>query len=46
MPLQEKAKRLNLTPLPTPEYPLPVPMLLDDQTQPEEIQQVVKQVNV
>ena len=44
--LQEKMKRLKLTPLPTPKRAVPVLMSLDDETLPEDIKQLIKEKNV
>ena len=46
MSLQEKMKRLKLTPLPTPKRALPVLMSLDDETLPDDIKQLIKENNV
>ena len=46
MSLQEKMKRLKLTPLPTPKRAVPILMSLDDETLPDEIKQLIKENNV
>ena len=46
MSLQEKMKRLKLTPLPTPKRAVPVLMSLDDETLPDDIKQLIKENNV
>ena len=46
MSLQEKMKRLKLTPLPTPKRAVPVLMSLDDETLPDYIKQLIKENNV
>ena len=46
MSLQEKMKRLKLTPLPTPKREVPVLMSLDDETFPDDIKQLIKENNV
>ena len=46
MSLQEKMKRLKLTPLPIHKSPAPVQVTLDDESLPDEIKQVVSKGNV
>ena len=46
MSLQEKMKRLKLTPLPMHKSPTPVQVSLDDVSLPEEIKEVVSEGNV
>ena len=46
MSLQEKMKRLKLTPLPTPKRAVPVPMSLDDETLPDDIKKLIEENNV
>ena len=46
MSLQEKIRKLKLTPLPTPKYPVPVPVRLDDESLPDEIKEVVREGKV
>ena len=46
MSLQEKMKRLKLTPLPMHKSPTPVQVSLDDESLPEEIKEVVSEGNV
>ena len=46
MSLQEKIKRLKLTPLPMHKSPTPVQVSLDDESLPEEIKEVVSEGNV
>ena len=46
MSLQEKMKRLKLTPLPTPQRAVPVLMSLNDETLPDDIKQLIKENNV
>ena len=46
MSLQEKMKRLKLTPLPMHKSPTPVQVSLDDESLPDEIKQVVSKGNV
>ena len=46
MSLQEKMKRLKLTPLPMQKSPTPVQVSLDDESLPDEIKQVVSKGNV
>ena len=46
MSLQEKMKKLKLTPLPTPKYPVPVSVPLDDKSLPDEIKEVVREGKV
>ena len=45
MSLQEKMKRLKLTPLPIHKPPAPVQVTLDDESLPDEIKQVVSKGN-
>ena len=44
--LQEKMKRLKLTPLTTPKRAVPVLKSLDDETFPDDIKQLIKENNV
>ena len=46
MSLQEKMKRLKLTPLPMHKSPTPVQVSLDDESLPDEIKQVVSKGNM
>ena len=46
MSLQEKMKRLKLTPLPTPKRAVPILMPLDDETLPDEIKQLIQENKV
>ena len=46
MSLQEKMRRLKLTPLPIHKSPAPVQVSLDDESLPEEIKEVVSKGNV
>ena len=46
MSLQEKMKRLKLTPLPTPRRAVPILMTLDEETLPDDIKQLIKENNV
>ena len=46
MSLQEKMKRLKLTPLPIHKSSAPVQVTLDDESLPDEIKQVVSKENV
>ena len=46
MSLQEKMKRLKVTPLPMHKSPTPVQVSLDDESLPEEIKEVVSEGNV
>ena len=46
MSLQEKMKKLKLTPLPTPKRAVPVLMSLDEETLPDDIKQLIKENNV
>ena len=46
MSLQEKMKRLKLTPLPIHKSPEPVQVTLDDESLPDEIKQMVSKGNV
>ena len=46
MSLQEKMKRLKLTPLPIHKSPAPFQVTLDDESLPDEIKQVVSKGNV
>ena len=46
MSLQEKMKRMKLTPLPMHKSPTPVQVSLDDESLPDEIKQVVSKGNV
>ena len=46
MSLQEKMRRLKLTPLPMHKSPTPVQVSLDDESLPDEIKQVVSKANV
>ena len=46
MNLQEKMKRLKLTPLPTPKNPVPVPVPLYDESLPDGIKEVVREDKV
>ena len=39
-------KRMKLRPLPTPKYPVPVPKPLDDESLPDEIKEIVREVKV
>ena len=45
MSLQEKIKRLKLTPLPIHKSPAPVQVTLDDESLPDEIKQVINKGN-
>ena len=45
MSLQEKTKRLKLTPLPTPKRVVQVLMSLDNETLPDDIKQLIKEKN-
>ena len=46
MPLQQKIRKLKLTPLPTPKWPAPVQVPLDDDNLPDEIKRLVSEGNV
>ena len=46
MSLQQKMRKLKLTPLPTPKWPAPVQVPLDDDNLPDEIKMLVSEGNV
>ena len=46
MSLQEKMEKLNLSPLPTPKYSVPVSVPLDDESLPDEINEMVREGKV
>ena len=46
MSLQQKIRKLKLTPLPTPKWPAPVQVPLDDDNLPDEIKMLVGEGNV
>ena len=46
MSMQEKMRRMKLTPLPTPKRPVAVPMSLTDESLPDEIKQGVREGNL
>ena len=46
MSLQQKMRKLKLTPLSTPKWPAPVQLPLDDDSLPDEIKMLVSEGNV